>query len=144
MNFSTTTEYSLRIMSYMALDEKKLYKANEIIEDLKIPQRYLRKLLTKLAKKGLIESIQGKYGGYRLSKNLEDISLLDIVEASGEQIIKHECFFGLEKCVFHQKCKMHLKWAEIHEQIHEVLATTKLSDIKRSKPLFLVNNFDEI
>ena len=144
MNFSTTTEYSLRIMSYMALDENKLYKADEIISDLKIPQRYLRKLLTKLTKSGLIQSIQGKYGGYKIAKKLEDISLLDIVEASGEQIIKSECFFGLHKCVFHNRCHLHEKWIDIRNQIYEILATTKLSDIKRSKPLFLVDNFERV
>jgi len=144
MNFSTTTEYSLRIMSYMALAEDKLHKATDIIEDLKIPHRYLRKLMTKLAKSGIIISIQGKYGGYKISKSLEDISLLEIVEAAGEKIIKKDCFFGLEKCLFHNKCSMHEKWASINQQIYDVLDSTKLSDIKKSKPLFLVENFDEL
>ena len=144
MNFSTTTEYALRIMSYMALDENKLYKASDIIEDLEIPHRYLRKLLTRLTKSEIIESIQGKYGGYRISKNLEDISLLDIVEASGEKIMKKDCFFGLKKCVFNHKCNMHDKWVEIQDHIYEVLSNTKLSDVKRSKPIFLLNNFDKV
>jgi len=144
MNFSTTTEYALRIMSYMALDENKLYKATILIEDLEIPHRYLRKLMTRLTKSGLIESIQGKYGGYKFKRDIKDISLLDVVEASGEKIMKKDCFFGLNKCAFHHKCTMHEKWSSINQQIYDVLSTTKLSDIKRSKPLFLVDNFDEL
>ncbi len=144
MKFSTTTEYALRIVSYMALDESKLYRADDVIEDLQIPQRYLRKLLTKLTKNGILKSIQGKHGGYVIAKSIESISLLDIVEAAGEKVGMNDCFFGLKKCRFHENCTLHTKWADINNQIVDTLATTKLSDIKKSKPLFLVKNFDKV
>ena len=144
MKFSTTTEYALRIMSYMAIDESKLYRASDIFNDLDIPHRYLRKLLTRLTKSGIIKSIQGKYGGYMISKNLDDISLLDVVEASGEKMGNKECFFGLDKCGFHNDCTLHDKWDDIQNRIIETLATTNLSDIKKSKPLFAIANFDKI
>lgn len=144
MKFSTTTEYALRILSYMALQENKLYRADDVIEDLQIPQRYLRKLLTKLTKNGILKSIQGKQGGYKIAREIENISLLDIVEAAGEKIGMDECFFGLNKCSFHENCTLHTKWADISDQIIDTLASTKLSDVKKSKPLFLVKNFDKV
>lgn len=137
MNFSTTTEYALRIMSYMAQDVGKLYKAGDITKDLQIPERYLRKLLTRLTKSGIIISIQGKYGGYKIGKNSKDISLMDIVIAAGEKIKKKECFFGMGLCVFHNKCIMYDKWSKIQNDIDEVLTTTKLEDLVKSKPHFL-------
>ena len=142
MNFSTTTEYALRIMSYMSLDEKKLYKATDIIEELAIPQRYLRKLMTRLSKSDIIKSIQGKYGGYMIARDLSDISLLDIVTAAGEKINQSECFFGLKNCTFSIKCQMHHKWADINKQIYEVLSNTTLLDIKKSNPRFLIKDFN--
>ena len=54
MNINKTAEYALRIFGYMALDDNKLYSANDIYENLKIPFRYLRKLLTTLSKSDLI------------------------------------------------------------------------------------------
>ena len=144
MKFSTTTEYALRIVSYMALDESKLYRADDVIEDLQIPQRYLRKLLTKLTKNGILKSIQGKKGGYLIAGDINEISLLDIVEASGEQVGMKDCFFGLRKCDFHSNCTLHNKWSDISQQIVDTLASTKLSDVKKSKPLFLVKNFDKV
>ncbi len=137
MNFSTTTEYALRIMSYLAQDADKLYKARDLIKDLKIPERYLRKLLTRLTKSGIIVSIQGKYGGYKIGKKTKDISLMDIVLAAGEKIKKKECFFGLGFCVFHDKCIMHERWSKIQNDINEMLSTTKLEDLVKSKPNFL-------
>lgn len=142
MNFSTTTEYALRIMSFMSLDEKRLYKATDIIEELNIPQRYLRKLMTKLSKSDIIISVQGKYGGFKIARNLQDISLLDIVEASGEKIIKTECFFGLKNCTFSVKCKMHEEWADINQRIYDILSKTTLKNLKDSNPRFLIDDFN--
>ena len=143
MNFSTTTEYALRIMSYMCLDEKRMYKATDIIEELNIPQRYLRKLMTKLSKSDIIKSVQGKYGGYVIARELDDISLLDIVLAAGEKFNQSECFFGLKNCTYSVKCKMHKEWAEINSRIHDVLSSTTLLDIKKSNPRFLIKDFNE-
>ena len=53
MNFNRTTEYALQIMSLMARDEARLYRTDDIYDKLKIPYRYLRKLMTGLAKSGL-------------------------------------------------------------------------------------------
>ena len=68
MKFSKTTEYALRIFGLIGVNESKVYTAKEIYENLHIPLRYLRKLLTSLSKSGLMNSIQGKSGGYRISK----------------------------------------------------------------------------
>jgi len=142
MNFSKTTEYALRIMSFMAMDEKKLYSANYIYKNLKIPFRYLRKLMTTLSKSGLLISVQGKSGGYRISKDLSKISLFDIVNATGDNPINNECFFGFHDCAFVKKCAMHDKWAAVRENINQVLTTTTLAEVKKTGPhSFISNNF---
>ena len=131
MNFSKTTEYALRIMSFMAMDEKKLYSANDIYDNLQIPFRYLRKLLTSLSKSELINSVQGKNGGYRISKSLSEISLFDIIKATGDDLINNECFFGFENCALENKCAIHDKWTAGRENINHVLTTTTLDEIKQ-------------
>jgi Rrf2 family transcriptional regulator, iron-sulfur cluster assembly transcription factor len=130
MNFNKTTEYSLRILSFMALDEKRLYSADYLFENIDIPFRYLRKLMTLLSKGDLIESVQGKGGGYRFSKNLDNISLLDIVQSVGDDIPVERCFFGFENCALRTPCAMHNKWIAIRENIRIVLKTTTLADFK--------------
>ena len=144
MNFSKTTEYALRIMSFMAMNEKKLYSANEIYANLKIPFRYLRKLLTTLSKNGLLISVQGKSGGYRISRDLNEISLLDIIQQTGDNKFKNECFFGFHDCAFVKKCAMHDKWAAVRENINQVLTTTTLEEIRETGPHSFISNNNSV
>jgi Rrf2 family protein len=133
MNFTKTTEYAFRILSYMAMDECRLYSANELYDNLKIPYRYLRKQLTLLSKSGLLISEQGKNGGYRIAKNPVDISLLDIVQATGADIIDNVCFFGMQNCAFDKKCAIHDKWVAVYENIKNVLSTTNLAEFRKKQ-----------
>jgi len=141
MRFSKTTEYALRIFSLMAENEKKLYRAEEIFEKLRIPMRYLRKLLTLLSKSELMHSIQGKSGGFMLSKKIDKISLYDIVKVTTTKSDESMCFFGFKNCAFDNKCSMHDKWESIQSYIDNILKSTTISDLtnKRTND-FIYNN----
>ena len=130
MNFTKTTEYALQIMSLMAQDESRLYRADDIYQALKIPYRYLRKLMTNLVKSGLIASEQGVFGGYRIARPLSAITLMDILDASGENVFAETCFFGFGNCALVHKCIMHDKWSSTRDNIRQVLVNTSLAEIK--------------
>lgn len=129
MNFSKTTEYALRILSHMTMDTDRLYRADDMYEALEIPFRYLRKLLTTLSKNGLLISVQGKGGGYKIAGDLSKIYLIDIVKAIDEKQPKRLCFFGYENCTLENKCAMHDKWIEINNNIDSVLKTMSLENL---------------
>lgn len=131
MNFSKTTEYALRILGYMSLDENKLYTANDLYEKLQIPFRYLRKQMNFLLKQGLLVSIQGKLGGYQIAKPLNEISLMDIVEATDDVKNENLCFFGFQECPLTNRCAMHDKWGEVRNKTLDILKTTTLLDLKQ-------------
>jgi Rrf2 family protein len=130
MKLSNTTEYALRILSFMAMDEKLLYTANDLFDKLQIPYRYLRKQLNFLLKQGFLVSVQGKTGGYQIAKSLNDISLMDIIEATDDTKIENMCFFGFSECPLTHKCSMHEKWGEVRNATITLLKTTTLQDIK--------------
>lgn len=130
MNFSKTTEYALRILGYMALDESRLYTANDLFEKLQIPFRYLRKQLNHLLNQGLLVSIQGNQGGYRIAKPLNEISMMDIVEATDEVGSENRCFFGFQDCPLNNRCAMHDTWGEARSKTFEALRNTTLLDLK--------------
>ena len=133
MNFNKTTEYAFRILSFMAQDESRLYTVDEIFNKHQIPYRYLRKLMTSLTRSGFIVSIQGKNGGYIISKNTDDIKLLDILNAIDPDYLSGKCFFGFENCALQTACIMHDQWIDIRTNINATLANTSLSDIKQTK-----------
>ncbi len=134
MNFSKTTEYSLRILGFMAIEDHKLYSAEVLNQNLDIPFRYLRKQLTRLTNGGFLISYRGKAGGYKIAKPLNEITLWDIVNATGEDSLYHECIFGFDSCAFGNKCALHHKWAKIQNSINDMLKNTTLEELKRTKP----------
>jgi Rrf2 family protein len=131
MNFNKTTEYAFRILSFMAMDESRLYSVDEIFNKLQIPYRYLRKLMTNLTKSELIISVQGKSGGYRISRKIEDVKLLEIVTAVDPDYISGQCFFGFDNCALQTACAMHDKWTGVRTNIRNILENTSLANIKQ-------------
>lgn len=132
MNFNKTTEYAFRILSLMAQDETRLYSVDEIYDKLRIPYRYLRKLMTNLSKGQIIRSVQGKNGGYQFSAKLDKIWLIDIVSMLDPDYLKTKCFFGFENCALQVPCVMHNQWTGLGSRITSVLSTTSLADINRN------------
>jgi Rrf2 family protein len=139
MNFNKTTEYTLRILSFMSLNENMLYSAIDLSEKLKIPYRYLRKQMNMLSKQGFIESIQGKQGGYKIAKSLTDISLLDIVNATENYSKENMCFFGFQECPLQNHCSMHDKWGEVRDKTFTILKTTTLHDLKKDNSALILS-----
>lgn len=131
MNFNKTTEYTLRILGFMSLNENILYSVIELSEKLNIPYRYLRKQMNLLSKQGFIASIQGKQGGYKIAKKLTDISLLDIVNATENYTKENMCFFGFRECPLQNQCSMHDKWGDVRDKTFNILKTTTLHDLKQ-------------
>ncbi|NQU35709.1 MAG: Rrf2 family transcriptional regulator, partial [Bacteroidetes bacterium] len=87
-----------------------------------------------LSKSDLITSIQGKYGGYRIAKRLNEISLIDIIKATDDKQLSNKCFFGFSDCAMIDKCSFHDKWAKVREEINTVLSTTNLAELKNNGP----------
>lgn len=131
MNFSKTTSYALTILNYMAEHKDEKFSAKTLNEILGIPWQYLRQLLTSLSKDGFINSIQGRGGGFRLSKDPKEITLAEIVDAVEGLNVMNTCIMGFENCPFDHKCAMHETWEETRDGIINVLKTTTLASLKK-------------
>jgi Rrf2 family protein len=127
MDFSKTTQYAIRALSFMAQNEKELYIASELHEKLKIPQQYLRRMLKDLSKSGLLKSIKGKNGGFVFARSTEEIFLSDIVAITEKGEIMRSCIFGFESCMLKEKCAMHDIWAASKENVTNILSQTSLA-----------------
>lgn len=133
MNLTSTARYAIRILSFMALQDTNLVSAKFMVEKLHISDKYLRGLMTKLTKQGLIRSIQGRDGGYEISKSYDELFLIEIIQAV-EDVAKYTgCLLGFEVCSGSNPCALHDKWNEIKEDTTTFLNTTTLADIVESK-----------
>ena len=140
MDLNKTSQYALRVLGYMALNDR-LHIAEELSQTLQIPTQYLRRLLTNLSKAGLLNSDKGKGGGYRLAKPADSVYLSEILAATEKKELLNSCIFGLEKCVRENPCAMHKQWAEAKGHILHILNTTSLAAMVHNPPATPVLKF---
>ena len=85
MHISARVDYAMRAL--MALTEdfennpKTLLKADQISESQDIPFKFLESILVSLRNAGIVASVRGKDGGYRLDRNPSEISVADVMRA---------------------------------------------------------------
>lgn len=80
IGISSKTIYAIAALQQLGdVSDKEVLKIKEIAAQASIPQNFLEQILLELKKQGLLVSIKGAYGGYRLAKSLQDITLKDVV-----------------------------------------------------------------
>ena len=96
---------------------------------------YLEQLFARLRRNGLVASVRGPGGGYRLGRPANDITLADITDAVEETIRATRCEDGGPGCVAGRRCLTHDLWAELAEQIRLFLANVTLADVVEGRVL---------
>lgn len=101
MKFSKATDYALHSMFFLAqATPVKPIGVQQLAEKQNISPTYLSKILTKLAKEGMINSVSGANGGYTIAHHWENITFLDIIHAiEGKSSLFDCCLNEDPKCV---------------------------------------------
>jgi Rrf2 family iron-sulfur cluster assembly transcriptional regulator len=92
---------------------------------------YLEQLFGKLRRQGLVKSVRGPGGGYRLARVVQEISVADIILAVDEPIDATQCG-GKENCQDDRKCLTHDLWANLNAHIFSYLRAVTLADLVRN------------
>ena len=135
MKLSKTSEYALRVMSFMINSDLQVFSAKYLAEELKIPDKYLRQLMTGMSKKGFVNSLQGRAGGYVFSKNANKIYLSDIIDAVEGMDKYTGCILGFSSCSDDNPCSLHKSYAPVRDRILSFLTTTTISELKNREVL---------
>ena len=135
MALSMKTRYAIAAMTYLARrygDGPIL--STEIAQKENIPQRFLENILLELKKTGIINSKQGKAGGYFLLKKPHETSLLEIVRHFEGTIAMVNCvsekaYQPCEFCKDEVTCKLRGVFKEIRDNTFEILRQTTLDKL---------------
>ena len=100
----------------------------EISSRQKISLSYLEQLFGKLRRRGLVDSVRGPGGGYRLARDMGGISIAEIILAVDEPIDATQCG-GKENCRDEQKCLTHDLWAQLNDRIFSYLEAVNLRQL---------------
>ncbi|NOU96610.1 Rrf2 family transcriptional regulator [Paenibacillus sp. LMG 31456] len=130
MKFTKATNYALHTMLMLfAASPVKPVGVQQLAESQNVSPTYLSKILTRLVKAGMIESVSGANGGYRLSRKKDDITFLDIIHAIEGTASLFECDF-----VHGSECLIQDVMKEAEEKMELHLKNTKLADLAQKQP----------
>ena len=135
MRLSKTSEYALRILSFMINSDTDIISAKFLIKKLDVPDKYLRQLMTNLSKKGFIKSIQGRDGGYVFAKDTDSIYISEVIDSVEGLNKYHGCILGFSECSDKNPCTLHAKYAPIKNELIRFFSTTTISELKNKDVL---------
>lgn len=130
--FSKACEYGIKASTYIALRslEGKRVSLKEIAEEIDSPIAFTAKILYKLAKNKILESVKGPNGGFQIQKErIDSIKLADIVAAIDGDTIYNGCALGLYECNALQPCPLHEKFVGIRDNLKSMLQNTSLYEV---------------
>lgn len=127
---SRTAEYAIRaVLSLAGLAEGEARPANEIARMLGVPGNYLAKTLNRLARSGLLVSVRGPGGGYRLARPAGEITMAEVVGEFDEIGPSGECVMGGRACDIRDPCMAHERWKSLSESMVRLMDDTTVADI---------------
>jgi Rrf2 family nitric oxide-sensitive transcriptional repressor len=86
------SDYSLRVLMYLALDPERLVTIEEIAESYGISKAHLTKIVHQLGLRGFVGTVRGRGGGLRLGRRPEEITVGEVIRSSEENLALVECF----------------------------------------------------
>ena len=98
MKLSTKGRYAARAMLELALNfGKGPLQLREIAQKQEISERYLERLMTALVTAGLVRSLRGRHGGFKLAKPPKEIQLAQIIQAVEGSLSPVDCVDNEQK-----------------------------------------------
>ncbi|WP_255578579.1 Rrf2 family transcriptional regulator [Chitinophaga sp. sic0106] len=126
--FSKTCEYAMRAVFYVAQKSHEGQKVGikEIAEQINSPEAFLAKILQKLSRERLIQSVKGPNGGFYFDAVSLNRPLADIVSAVDGNEIFTGCGLGLTYCSESNPCPLHDEFKKVRNQITHMLNHTTI------------------
>ena len=144
MLFSTKAEYGVRLMVELGRraggvepEASTPVSLGSVAAAETLPLAYLEHLVAKLREAGMVSSVRGAHGGYRLARPAGEITMLEVVEALEGPIAPMDCFHadreGRVLCSHEtdadEACATKLLWTRVHGGVTRALAGTTLADL---------------
>lgn len=137
MRLSTKGRYAVMAMADLARNGQgeggvRAVSLAEIATRQEISLSYLEQLFARLRKSGLVQSVRGPGGGYRLAKGAHETVVAEIVLAVDEPIRATRCTgqSSPKGCMMAgERCITHNLWEDLGEEIHRFLAGVSLEDV---------------
>lgn len=130
MQIRLTTDYAIRVV--LALGQKgKILTMQHIAEEMKIPEKFLSKVIKLLKEENLVSTVRGVNGGLYLRKELSEITLLDILQITEHTMKLNRCMEKDRYCSRDatSTCPIRKWYCYIQEEIEKKYLAVSLAEI---------------
>ena len=131
MRLSSLADYAVVMMSAIArhCGQSRL-NAAQLAEETGIPVPTVQKLVSKLSAAGLLRSVRGAGGGFKLARPAAAVSLADIIEAIEGPIAMTSCVdTGKHDCGMEGTCRVQAHWPVVNQAVRGALAGVNLNSL---------------
>jgi Rrf2 family nitric oxide-sensitive transcriptional repressor len=134
MKLTAFTDYSLRVLIYLALEPSRRATIAEIAKAFDVSENHLTKVVHLLGKQGWIKTVRGKGGGMQLARLPEAICIGKVVRHTETADMPAECF-ALDggHCIISRCCQLKGILAEAVNAFYLVLDRYTLADITHNR-----------
>jgi Rrf2 family protein len=130
MRISTKGTYAVRLALVLAREGDRPVSLKEIAKITGISKKYLEQIVPSLTSAGLVRSIRGANGGYRLAHSANSITVYDILKVTEGNLAPASCLQGeVMECSFNNPCMEFYVWKGLHEVVKDYLSGITLQDI---------------
>ena len=131
MLISTKGRYALRVLIELAgYDRQQLVTLQTIADSQQISEKYLESIIVVLSKAGLVDSVRGKGGGYRLARKPEEYTIGEILKLTEGTLAPVSCLDDTpNKCPRAAECKTLPMWEKLNTIIGNYLYSVTLKDL---------------
>jgi len=123
MKLTRFTDYSLRVLMYLGLQENGRVTIKEISESYEISRNHLMKVVSMLTRMGYLDARRGPGGGIALARPAPEINLADVVVDMEDDLNLVECFCGGGQCIITPACEL--------KQVLNLALSTYLDALKK-------------
>jgi len=129
MHLTRFTDYSIRVLLYLAAKGEERSTISEIAEAFNISRNHLMKIVQELNQKGYLKAIRGKHGGLLLNRSPHSINLGTVIRDTEQDMALVECFRDNNACVITPSCRLQPILAEALGAFLRVLDAYTLADL---------------
>ncbi|MFO7808762.1 SUF system Fe-S cluster assembly regulator [Guyparkeria sp.] len=136
LKISRLSDYAIVLLTALAGDPREKpseqrANARALAERTGINMPTVGKLLKLLNGEDIVQSRQGRSGGYFLARPADEITLAEIIEAIDGPIAMTDCFRPDHDCSLQGDCAVRPHWEAINRGVHDLLDATTLADMTR-------------
>ncbi len=144
MRLTLYTDYSLRVLLYLASKEDQLVTVTELAAFYQISRNHLVKVVHQLGLKGYIATTRGRNGGIRLARAAKDVMIGEVVRATEPDLDLLECFNpATDHCVITRSCSLKAVLFDAQATFMGILDNYTLADLAKA-PKKTIQSFKSI